>query len=311
MADVKNAILRAKVNGVVQDIFVKSDVNNVMYDASTTLSEKLAAMILEIAGKASSGDLTTGLAGKAEKTHTHAQSEVTGLETALAARPTTEAMNTAISTAISELIDGAPETYDTLKEIATYIASHADVVTALNEAIGKKADKEAFEAVKRTVDALGTLASKDKVAESDLTDELKEKVNAAAEGNHSHSNKALLDTYTQTEANLADAVSKKHSHSNKSVLDGITADQVESWDTSLTDAQDYTDEKVDELNERITPLETAKHTHGNKSVLDGIDAGTVTKWNNKADLYLTQSDAQDATVMANMTERDLWIKIID
>lgn len=36
---------------------------------------------------------------------------------------------------------------------------------------------------------------------------------------HTHANKALLDTYTQTETNLADAVDKKHSHSNKTVLD--------------------------------------------------------------------------------------------
>lgn len=36
---------------------------------------------------------------------------------------------------------------------------------------------------------------------------------------HEHSNKALLDTYTQTEANLADAVNKKHEHANKSELD--------------------------------------------------------------------------------------------
>lgn len=39
---------------------------------------------------------------------------------------------------------------------------------------------------------------------------------------HTHANKALLDTYTQTEADLADAVSKKHDHSNKAVLDAIT-----------------------------------------------------------------------------------------
>ena len=45
------------------------------------------------------------------------------------------------SAAISELIGGAPETYDTLKEIADYIASHEDVVTALNAAIGNKVDK--------------------------------------------------------------------------------------------------------------------------------------------------------------------------
>jgi len=41
---------------------------------------------------------------------------------------------------------------------------------------------------------------------------------------HTHTNKALLDTYTQTETDLADAVSKKHSHSNKSTLDKLSED---------------------------------------------------------------------------------------
>ena len=35
---------------------------------------------------------------------------------------------------------------------------------------------------------------------------------------HEHANKALLDTYTQTETNLADAVAKKHSHANATEL---------------------------------------------------------------------------------------------
>ena len=48
---------------------------------------------------------------------------------------------------------------------------------------------------------------------------------------HTHSNKALLDTYTQTEADLADAVAKKHEHANKTVIDGITAEKVTAWDT--------------------------------------------------------------------------------
>ena len=39
---------------------------------------------------------------------------------------------------------------------------------------------------------------------------------------HTHSNKALLDTYTQTEEDLASAVADDHTHSNKSVLDLFT-----------------------------------------------------------------------------------------
>ena len=57
------------------------------------------------------------------------------------------------------------------------------------------------------------------------------KWNGAVDAQHSHTNKALLDTYTQTEANLASAVSSKHSHSNESVLDGITSTLISTWDS--------------------------------------------------------------------------------
>ena len=225
----KNAILKAKIEGVIYEIMVKTGAANVYVDDTTTLSTKLAEIIADLALKATKEEVTTGLAGKAAASHTHAQSEVTGLETALSDRPTTSAMNTAISTAISGLIDGAPETYDTLKEIAEYIASDKTAMDTLNAAIGNKADKTAFEAVKATVDALGALASKDKVAETDLADELKEKVNAASEGNHAHLNKALLDTYDQTNADLKAAVEQKHTHTNKATIDKITEDTLTAW----------------------------------------------------------------------------------
>ena len=48
---------------------------------------------------------------------------------------------------------------------------------------------------------------------------------------HTHTNKELLDTYTQTNADLANAVANVHEHANKSVLDGITSAKVEAWDS--------------------------------------------------------------------------------
>ncbi len=137
----KNAILKTKIEGVIYEIMVKTGAANVYVDDTTTLSAKLAEIIADLALKATKTELTDGLALKAEKSHTHAQADVTGLADALTARPTTEAMNTAISTAISNLIDGAPETYDTLKEIATYISTNETAMDALNEAIGNKANK--------------------------------------------------------------------------------------------------------------------------------------------------------------------------
>ena len=46
---------------------------------------------------------------------------------------------------VSELINGAPSTLDTLKEIADAIEENQDVVEALDNAIGSKADKNEFE----------------------------------------------------------------------------------------------------------------------------------------------------------------------
>lgn len=80
--------------------------------------------------------------------------------------------------------------------------------------------------------------------------------NAAYASAHTHTNKALLDTYTQTEANLADAVAKKHEHTNKTVLDGIASGDVANWNAAYASA----------------------HTHENKDVLDDITSGDVANW---------------------------------
>ena len=61
----------------------------------------------------------------------------------------------------------------------------------------------------------GALAKKSTVSESDLDTALAEKVNAAAEGNHSHS--------------------------NKTVLDGITSAKVSAWDSAEANAKTYAD----------------------------------------------------------------------
>ena len=47
-------------------------------------------------------------------------------------------------TKIADLINSAPETLDTLGEVANAIQEHEDVVTALNSSIGNKADKDSL-----------------------------------------------------------------------------------------------------------------------------------------------------------------------
>lgn len=157
----KKAILRAKVEGALTDLMVKTQADNVFLDDSATVAGKLAEMVTAINLRAKSEDVTAEIAA-----------------------------------AINGLVAGAPETYDTLKEIADYIAAHEDVVTALNAAVGAKADKTALDAVKATVDALGSLATKSKVGEAELDAGLKAKIDSASAANHSHANKAALDGIT-------------------------------------------------------------------------------------------------------------------
>lgn len=207
----QKAILTAKINGVLKDLMVKTSADQVFIDDSTTLAAKLT-------------ELVSALDGKAAVNHTHeadslfatsADGNRRSLQKVLDEKATTEAMNGAISAAISELIGGAPETYNTLKEIADYIEAHKEVVDALNAAISNKADasvvttlQETVTAIKTVTDSLGALATKDSVAESDLDEALKAKINASTAANHSHD--------------------------NKTVLDGITADLVTAWNGKST-----------------------------------------------------------------------------
>lgn len=227
----KKAILRALLDGVITDLLPQTSGEQVILEDNTTLSAKLAEFIVALNSKASISALTSGLAGRAASEHTHDQDDIAGLSTALANKASTTDLANAIAALRTELMGtGVDTAYDTFTELAQYIEAHEDVATSLNNAIGAKADKTAVEAIQAVVNALGDLANKDTVSESDLDAALLEKITNASAGNHSHSNKALLDTYTQTEANLKDAVSKKHSHSNASVLNGITAAKVTAWD---------------------------------------------------------------------------------
>ena len=63
---------------------------------------------------------------------------------------------------VAKLVNGAPETFDTLKEIADYIEEHKEVETSLNAAIGNKADKT-------TVNAMDTRLSAAEASLSGMT----------------------------------------------------------------------------------------------------------------------------------------------
>lgn len=85
-----------------------------------------------------------------------------------------------VDTKIADLVNNAPETLDTLKEVADAIEHNESVVDALNESIGKKVDK---------VDGKG-------LSTNDFTDAIKESYDKAVTDSHTHGNKVVLDSIT-------------------------------------------------------------------------------------------------------------------
>ena len=153
-----------------------------------------------------------------------------------------------VAEGIASVVAGADASFDTLKEIADWItndvtgaASMANKISALETLVGNTA---VATQIANAIETALKIDGVDKYAlASDLT-ALAGRV-ATLEGNsHTHDNKALLDTYTQTEVDLADAVAKKHNHSNKSILDAITDAKVAAWDTAESNANTYTDTEI-------------------------------------------------------------------
>lgn len=110
---------------------------------------------------------------------------------------------------------------DTLKEIQEYIAGD------------ETGASEMLASIKQNSDDIKALEGR--------MDDAEGEIDALQADSHTHANKELLDTYTQTEANLADAVAKKHAHANATVLDGISAEKVAAWDAAEGNAKVYTD----------------------------------------------------------------------
>lgn len=117
---------------------------------------------------------------------------------------------------------------------ATAVAK-ADLDAIINVATQTEAGLMSAED-KVKVDGLKALASKDQVAEADLEAGLAKKINDASAANHGHDNKALLDTYDQTNDDLKDAVAKKHAHTFvEAELNKIADGDVAKWNQATTD----------------------------------------------------------------------------
>ena len=226
-ADGKDAAIAAAKNAADA---AQADVDALEAKVGTVPAEKTVVEMIADAQAAATYD-DTALVGRV--------TTVEGKVTTLVGDDVSKSARTIASEEVAKIVAGADTAYDTLKEIADWISSHKTDATAMNSAIvaleaivdgiGDTKAGEKATVVEYVTDAIAALKIGDYAKAADLT-ALAGRVTTLEGKAHTHSNKALLDTYTQTEANLADAVAKKHEHSNKAVLDGITAEKVTKWD---------------------------------------------------------------------------------
>ena len=185
-------------------------------------------------------------------------------------------------------------------ESCLYYCVAENILAKWNGTEWKQINKQPTAEELKTLLGLGAMAYKSEVAEGDLSTALKEKVNAAAEGNHSHA--------------------------NKTVLDGITADKVSAWDSAKADAIAHADGLNTAMNTRVEALEAVdhehankalldtytqteanladavakKHAHDNKSVLDGITAAKVSAWDAAEGNAKAYADGLDSAMDARV-----------
>lgn len=226
----------------------------------------------------------------------------------------------ALETTVGKTAEGDTPATGLVKGVADNKAAiEAEVTRATGkEAELAQADTNNLVAAKKYADdAITGLKIGDYAKKSDLdthtgdttvhiTADERSKWNAAESKAHTHSNKALLDAYTQTEENLADAVAKKHSHANAAELDKIQDGYVAKWNAAQANAEATAAAALSsaktELEGKISAAQTA--AEGKVTAL----ANGAVKTNTDNITALQNGKADKATTLAGYGITDAYTK---
>lgn len=327
MADnIKKAILKAKIDGVLTEILVKASAENITVDAEgTSLSSKLADILASLALKADTSTMNTELGKKADKTEITDMATQTWVgqqgflksanlngyateeyvDSAIEDLAEESWVTTQITNAINGLIDGADQAYDTLKEISEYILTHKDEYEALEALVGGKVSAETFNALQARVAALETWKTGDFATwKSSVDSQLSGLASDETVTNLGKKVEALEtwkgtagDLYTKNEADL-----KLGDYAKKTDLEAYTKTN----DLGDLATMDESDLGLKEL-AKMTKADLNLGALASKSTVaeTDLESALATKINGKANVYIQKGEP------ANMNAGDLWIQIVD
>ena len=129
-----NGTLKITIDGKTTDNIPVKGLGSAAYTSSSAYATAAQGTLASNAMPKSGGTFTGAVTLKADPT------TALGAATKQYVDAAETAANEYTDTAIANLVNGAPTTLDTLKEIADAMAENEDVVTALEEAIGTKAN---------------------------------------------------------------------------------------------------------------------------------------------------------------------------
>ncbi|WP_426726892.1 hypothetical protein ACEN17_04975 [Corynebacterium rouxii] len=131
------------------------------------------------------------------------------LKAQAASKTAESAAQSAVDTAVKKLLDGAPQAYDTLKEVADELASQKSAAAALMRQISEKAQDSDLAALRLRVESLAISGV------SGLSQALAGKANLS----HQHRVRDITDL----DSVMSSKADKKHTHSARDVVDFTAA----------------------------------------------------------------------------------------
>lgn len=187
---------------------------------------------------------------------------------------------------------------DGVKEKLNKVYEEVGVAQGLVDALADGQVKTNTEAIAAINDETTGILAVAKEHAEEINKDTIARVEALEEIGHQHTNFDLLETYTQTEEDIADAVLKRHEHTNGTVLDAITAENIAAWDEAeknviaSVDEEQFNidaDRKLTLLDVDQSKISGLTNAAGNEITLEAALANKVDK--NGTDRLITEEEA--------------------
>ena len=277
------------------------------------VNEAISNLNTLVGDKSVASQISTAIANKSDIGHTHTASEI-GADVEGSAASALSDAKSYTDTKISNLINSAPTTLDTLGEIATAMEENADVVAALETSIGTKAnatDLTSHTSNKSnphgvTVAQIGAVPTSRTVNGKALSANITLSATDVGADVSGAANTALTNAKAYTDAEITEWVG------DEKVSEQITAAIANKADSGHTHDDRYYTES--EINTKLSGKSDTSHTHSayvNQNAFSNVTVGSTTIAADSATDTITLVAGNNVTITPDATNDKVTIAATD